>query len=348
MPHETPVRWPQADVVTVNWNAGRQLADCIRSVQTVDGDAVARFIVVDNGSTDTSLNDLPDWDKLTVDRAGVNLGFGRGCNRGAAQGDAPYILLLNPDTRLSEGAITTAIEFLESQEGQNYGIASVMLRDDSGAVTRNAARFPTLGTFANIIFLLDRISRRRFPPLHLSDFDHCSSRPVDHVQGAFYLIRRPLFEALGGFDDEFFVYYEDLDLSRRAALAGGPCYFLADTFAWHRGGGTSHQVKARAYFYSVDARLTYAQKHFSRAASALHTLLTFTIEPFTSVIWNLYRHRGRQVRPLVAAYLMLFQALPRILTRRVRRVSADKLAEIGRTALPAGNRAAALEAVSTF
>lgn len=310
------------DVVTVNWNAGQQLADCVASVAAVDPDVVSRFIVVDNDSTDGSADLAINWCKLIVDKVGANLGFGAACNRGARQGQAPYILFLNPDTRFTHRALSDAVDFMESAQGAGYAVAGVKLRDETGAITRNAARFPTRRTLAGMALGLFMIFPRMFPPLLMEDFDHEESRPVDHVQGAFYLVRRNRFDAVEGFDEQFFVYFEDVDLSRRLAADGAHAYFLANTEAWHRGGGTtSKKIKGKARYYGIDARLLYGQKHFGAGFHALHLLLSFVVELPASAAWYLYRYRGRHLDAIATAFRLLYANSRRILGRRARAAS---------------------------
>ncbi|HYG30306.1 MAG TPA: glycosyltransferase family 2 protein [Allosphingosinicella sp.] len=304
------------DIVTVNWNAGPLLAECVASVRAVEPDIVTRYIVVDNGSRDGSADFDCDWDKLLVDRTGTNLGFGRGCNRGARQGSAPYILLLNPDTRLTEPAIGKAVAFLEAPENAGYGICGIKLLDEQGRVTRHCARFPTLGTFASIMVGLDRLFPGKAPGLLMADFDHRSSRPVDHVQGAFYLIRRELFEALGGFDDDYFVYLEDIDLSLRARRRGALCYYLAEAVAFHRGGGTTDQAKGTARFYGIEARFIYVRKHFGFLARVAHALLSYLVEPVATIAWSLIRHRGRTLGQVLRGFGLMVRNTPRLLRGR--------------------------------
>lgn len=303
----------KVDIVTVNWNAGRQLAECIESVRAFDDAAVRRFIVVDNGSRDGSADLKSDWPKLLIDKVHANLGFGRACNRGVAQGDAPFVLFLNPDTRLTEPAISKALAFLESEQGRGYAVCGIKLIDETGVATRHCARFPTLATFTGVASGVDRVAPRLFPSLLMKDFDHLSSRPVDHVQGAFYLVRREIFEAVGGFDDDYFVYLEDLDLSLKVAQAGHGIYYLSEASAFHRGGGTSGQVKGIARFYSIEARLVYARKHFSRAARMAHAVVTYVAEPPATMVWHLAKYRGRGLGGLFDAFRLLWRNTPNVL-----------------------------------
>lgn len=313
----------RVDIVTVNWNAGPQLAECVESVRAHDGDVVRRFIVVDNGSRDGSADLESDWDKLLVDKVEANLGFGRACNRGVARGDAPYVLFLNPDTRLTEPAISRALAFLESDTGREYAVCGIKLIDETGHATQHCARFPTLGTFAVVASGADKVLPGLVPSLLMKDFDHLSSRPVDHVQGAFYLIRRSVFEQLGGFDPDYFVYLEDLDLSLRVHQAGYRTYYLAETNAFHRGGGTSGQVKGIARFYSVEARLIYARKHFGALARLAHTGMTYAVEPLATSVWHLVKYRGRGLSGLRDAFGLLVRNTPAVVRGTTGRARGD-------------------------
>jgi len=104
------------------------------------------------------------------------------------------------------------------------------------------------------------------------------SRDVDQIIGAFFLVRRSLFDALGGFDPRFFVYFEEVDFSLRALQAGFRSYYLASSTAYHKGGGSSHQAKAARLFYSLRSRLLYGFKHFSFLDAFALALLTLTVE----------------------------------------------------------------------
>ena len=287
----------------------------------MDDEVVAQFIVVDNASRDGSAQLSIDWPKLLIDHVGHNIGFGRGCNRGARKGNAPYILFLNPDTRLTQPAISSAVAFMDQEKAACYTVAGVKLVDETGKASRNAARFPGKRTLIGMLLGLDMLWPARFPPLLMMDFDHETSREVDHVQGAFYLVRRSEFEAVQGFDEEFFVYFEDVDLSLRLHANGGKSYFLADTEAYHLGGGTSKQVKGLARYYGIEARMLYAQKHFGKRFNALHSLLTFALEPIATIAWYAYRYKGRHLGAAVKAFGLLYANAPRLLTRRPSRAA---------------------------
>jgi GT2 family glycosyltransferase len=116
-------------------------------------------------------------------------------------------------------------------------------------------------------------------PRHLLGADECrATRDVDQVIGAYFMIRRPLFDALGGFDERFFVYFEEVDLSLRARHAGYRSVYFHDARAYHRGGLSSDQVKAARLYYSLRSRLLYAWKHFSPIQAWFVMAVTFGVE----------------------------------------------------------------------
>lgn len=298
------------DIVIVNWNAGTQLAAAVRSVLAHDGDEVASIAVVDNASHDGSADTVEGLPLVTVIRSPTNLGFGRACNLGAGAGQAPFILLLNPDVELIEPAIGAARRFLESDEGSRYGICGVRHVDERGTTARHCARFPAAWTGLTDSVGLSKAAPTMFPPLHLSAVDHAASRPVDHVMGAFYLIRRSLFEQLDGFDERFFVYLEDLDLSRRAAAAGAGSFYLADSTIFHRGGGTSRQIAARALFYGFESKVRYGFKHFGFAGKIATALDAYAVMPLALGTLALLRRKPRTAWNVVRAWAMLMRHTP--------------------------------------
>lgn len=300
------------DIVIVNWNSGSQLSECVGSVLALNEPRVAEVIVVDNGSTDGSLDGIEDLPGVSVIRTGENLGFAAACNIGAAAGDSPYILFLNPDTRLEADSLSVPLAFMERPENARVGICGIQLVDEQGEVSRTCARFPTLGRLTISALGLDKLPGMQGGGLHMRDWRHDESRQVDHVIGAFYLIRRKVFAGVGGFDERFFVYLEDVDLSLRVKLAGYDSWYLTGAQAFHAGGGTSRQVKDYRLFYSLRSRLLYGFKHFPRWQAWCLVGVTGLVEPFTRTAWCLLRGDMAGVRHTWSAYRMLWRGMGRI------------------------------------
>ncbi|WP_084783755.1 glycosyltransferase family 2 protein [Marinobacterium aestuarii] len=303
-------------VVIVNWNSGDQLHECVNSVVKYGAGLVSQIIVVDNGSVDGSESCLEGIPLVTLIRAGANLGFGRACNLGAQKARSEFLLFLNPDARVFENTIFKSLAYMQLAENFEIGVCGVQLIDDQAHVARSCTRFPTL-----MHFFSNTIGLNRFLPktsYFMSEWSHDDTREVDHVIGAFYLVRRSLFEQLGGFDERFFVYLEDLDFSCRAHQAGWKSVYLAGAQAFHAGGGTSDQVKDKRLFYSLRSRLLYGFKHFSTWESWTLLLLTCLVEPFTRTLYCFLGRDWKGIKNTFSGYQMLFSALPGMLKNRDR------------------------------
>lgn len=289
------------DIVIVNWNSGDQLRECLASLDEVlERDGVsANVIVVDNASDDGSCEGLPDGLTLTVERNRRNVGFAAACNHGASLGDAPYLLFLNPDTRLFDCALSTPLDFLASPENDRVAICGLKMLDSSGVVVRQCARFPTLGMiFSKVVGATLWWPNRG---MRMLEWDHLDSRRVDQVMGAFFLVRRQVFEVLEGFDPRFWLYFEDVDFSLRAHRLGWHSQYLSGAAIFHQGGGTTRQLRGKRLAFYLASRLRYAEKHFSPLARVGHGFVTLVLEPPARIGFALTRGRAGEAADVLWA-----------------------------------------------
>jgi hypothetical protein len=247
-------------------------------------------------------NDLP----LVIFRNAVNRGFAAACNQGATGSKSDYLLFLNPDTVLNSNSISEPVKFMEDPTNQSIGIVGIQLVGEHGFPNRQCCRFPTPWMFFCQMVGLSHISPGRFPIHVMTEWPHDTSLEVDHVMGAFYLIRRRAFDALNGFDERFFVYKEDLDLSLRAKQTGWRTYYITEARAYHRGGGTSEQIKATRLFYAMRSRIQYSYKHFSRSSATVLLISTLFLEPFARLGWAIRRGSAREMFETLWATCHLF------------------------------------------
>ncbi|MFI5057712.1 MAG: glycosyltransferase family 2 protein [Candidatus Acidiferrales bacterium] len=304
------------DVIIVNWNAGQQLRECLVALSGArrDGYMLGRVVVVDNASTDGSISGLnfPAL-PLSIIQNRSNRGFAAACNQAAAGSDADYLLFLNPDTKILSDTLAKSVQFMESPENSRTGIVGVQLLDENGAVRRHCSRFLATRYFIYMMLGLHRLFPARFPHLMYDEWDHLQSRRIEHVMGAYFFIRHSLFKEVGGFDERFFVYFEDVDLSLRAAQAGWYSYYLAEAQCYHACGGSSEQVKARRLFYILQSRILYGFKNFGIVSAVTLLLATLLIEPVSRLVQAIFRGSLAQIREVFLGYLLLWRALPRIL-----------------------------------
>lgn len=302
-------------VVIVNWNSGAQLRECLASFAAVAGDNVtlSRVTVVDNASTDGSADGLENTGPpLTILRNADNRGFAAACNQGAAGADADFLLFLNPDTRLMPGSLERPAQYLRAPGNEAAGILGIQLIDAAGHVARNTSRMPTVWSMIGNSLGLDRVLPSIFPPLFVTEWAHDETREVDQVMGAFFFVRRSVFVTLGGFDERFFVYFEDLDFARRAREHGWRSVYLATAQAFHRGQGTTDAATDRRTFYFCRSRLMFALKHFRQPAAIAVIGATLLLEPIARLAAGLAGRRGATAATL-RAFASLWTDLPGIL-----------------------------------
>jgi len=303
---------PTLDIVIVNWNSGSALADCLGSIMAAQNDkfVLGQVVVVDNASGDDSLDccresPLP----LRVLRNAENLGYARACNQGARSGAAETVLFLNPDVRLSPDALAEPIAFLERPEAGAVGICGIRLTDAEGTDSTSCARLPRPGDLVYQSFGLDRCFPKLFPPRFLSGHELERSASAEQIMGAFFLVRRPVYDSLHGFDERFFMYYEEVDFCARARARGFSAYYLSNVTAVHIGGGCSRSVPGRRLFYSLQSRLAYARKHFSRLGFFWVLLASLAVEPVARFARACVHFSFREMSHTAEAYRALCGSL---------------------------------------
>jgi GT2 family glycosyltransferase len=295
------------DIIIVNWNSGKLLSECVESViHSRPADLGYRILVLDNASADNSLEMLPESEKIGVIRINENLGFGAACNIGFKNSDSEYILLLNPDTLVEPDVLSDSLTFMQNQP--DISVMGIQLHDRNDKVAHSCSRLPVARRYLWEILGLSKFFPRVFiPPTIMRDWNHLTSRYVDHVIGAYMLIRRSMLEEIDYFDERFFMYLEDLDLSNRAQQHGFKIFYNAEINALHEGGGISGQVKSKRLFYSLQSRLKYCSKYFSRTDFIFVLFLTLFIEPFTRIIPLLCTLRFKDAGNTFRAYSYLYR-----------------------------------------
>jgi GT2 family glycosyltransferase len=298
------------DIVIVNWNSGTLLKNCLHSIAlTRNQHLIDNIFVIDNNSHDRSADEIESIAKVTVVRNDANNGFAKAVNQGFRLCKSRYVLLLNPDTRLFTNTISDCVSFMGARP--EVDILGCRLLDENGRVSKSCARFPTAATMMFDSIGLSKLFPRVFTPAPLMiDWDHDESRFVDQVMGAFMFMRTTLFSKIGYFDERFFVYYEELDYSKKLQETGGKSFYNKDIQAVHTGEGTTESVKGFRLFLNLKSRLQYAKKHFSRLGYVGVWLTTFFIEPFLRCIQAIVRGRFRDVKDIIKGYRLLIGGHP--------------------------------------
>jgi N-acetylglucosaminyl-diphospho-decaprenol L-rhamnosyltransferase len=290
--------------VVVTYQSAGTIGAALEAMRRCHDAGIADCVVVDNGSSDATAELLEReraW--ATVILTGRNNGFGRGCNIGFEHVESPYTLLLNPDAVIEPEAVRTMVAFLD--EHPRVGIVGPAIVEGSGAepgeLQRTGAR---LDPVAQVL--------RAIPLLRAGTF----SRPIQPgsepfrtgwVCGAMLMIRTSLMRRLGGFDPRFFLYWEEIDLCKRAEDAGAETWVVATALGRHVGGASSapddtrfEGCVARHYFQS---RYYYMRKHHGWVAATAAELVEFGMLLLRSAA-DVLRGRGAaRLRPRLQAPL---------------------------------------------
>lgn len=223
VPAAQPAAAAAVSAVVVNYNAGAHLTGCVASLRA---EGVADVVVVDNGSADGSVAALLDADPaVRVVRPPRNLGFGGGANAGARHARHDLLLVCNPDLALHAGALATLVATLADHP--DVAVVGPRVLTADGEVYPSARAFPTIGeaaghAFVGLLSEENRWTRRYKRPVPAADVPAVGggSSEADWVSGACFLVREDAFSSVGGFDEAYFMYVEDVDLCWRLRRAG--------------------------------------------------------------------------------------------------------------------------------
>ncbi len=242
---------PQFAAILVNYNAGQELERALRSISDEMGGQSWQGMVIDNASVDGSaatVNQFVPHVRLIHNQD--NVGFARGVNQGFAATTAPYVLIMNPDCRLMAGAIAALRDVLDAHS--QCAITGPRILNPDGSVQGSARGDPNMltGLFGRTT-LLRRVAPflsigRRNVVVEDAIRSGEQSVQVDWVSGACMLARREALEAVQGFDERFFLYWEDADLCRRLRAKGSHVRYVPGASAIHRVGQSSRTARASA------------------------------------------------------------------------------------------------------
>ncbi|MGQ9602714.1 MAG: glycosyltransferase [bacterium] len=261
-------------IIIVSYNTRDLLRNCLRSILNDDSGLISEIIVVDNNSSDGSPEMVSqEFPGVTLIRNQQNLGYAKAVNQGIQKSKSDYFLILNPDIEVLEGAIINLWRFMESH--QDAGIAGAQLLNPDGSIQLSCRTFYTF-----TVFLLRRTPLGRlFPDAKLlkkhlmMDWDHQSDREVDWVIGACLMVRRSAFESVGGMDERFFLYFEDVDWCYRMRKNGWQVYYV-------------HSAKMKHLHRRDSARLLPTKNVAAHFLSMMHFY-----DKWDSIIYRLKRGR---------------------------------------------------------
>ena len=255
----------KVSVIIVNYNVKYFLELCLRSVLNAVHTLEVEVIVIDNQSSDGSLPFLiPKFPTVNFIDAGTNLGFGKASNLGLANATGEYILFLNPDTVLPPDALIKALDFFA--HNTDAGAIGVKMIDGSGAFLKESKRsFPTPVTSLYKLFGLAALfpTSTVFSKYHLGYLNENKNHEVAVLSGAFMMIKKMILDQIGGFDEQFFMYGEDIDLSYRIQKAGFKNYYVSDFTIIHFKGESTRKGSLNYVKIFYQAMSIFVKKHYT-------------------------------------------------------------------------------------
>jgi GT2 family glycosyltransferase len=268
----------RASIVIVNWNTKALLAECLESIERNRPAGSLEVIVVDNASTDGSVEMLAEcFPGVTLLVNEKNVGFAGANNRGITHSCGDYVLLLNSDTVVRPGALEALLRFMEENPGAGAAGARLLNRD--GSLQPSCSSLPTLLREAMHLFHLDYRQRRM-----MRGWNTVQPRRVDVLLGACLLVRREAMQQVGLMDEAYFMYSEEVDYCRRLRDAGWQLYWVPQAEVIHYGGQSTRQAATEMFLQLYAAKLRYFRKHEGRRAGQVYKLILFAAVLFRMLL----------------------------------------------------------------
>lgn len=323
-------------IIIVSWNTRELLRRCLQSIIAHQGDLRLEIIVVDNASHDSTPAMLRTaFPEVRLIETGSNLGFSAGNNLGMAAAQGDWLLLLNPDTEIVGDTLQTMIATLESNPF--VGVVGPRVQYGNGQEQGTRHRFPllwTLGTASTPLAPLFAPLLNRFyyqPAVHTlgvhkvpvvdshrdrlpseDAIDPRPTHPTDWLTGAALLVKREVYERVGGFDEQFFMYFEETDWQRRIKVAGWTILYDPNALIIHHEAQSSGQVGGKRDLIFNRSRLRYAAKwHGAWATRLLQLWLVglYTVEAAQESLKWLLGHKRPLRRERIGHYQTLIKQL---------------------------------------
>ncbi len=301
-------------IIIVNYNVKHFLEQCLFSVIKAAAGIQAEIIVVDNNSYDNSIEYLqPKFPGIRFLSNSENLGFAKGCNQGLRLAKGRFILFLNPDTIVPEDCFTECIDFFSTHP--DAGALGIKMLDGSGRFLKESKRsFPAPLTSLFKLFGLSRLFPRSpvFSKYHLGHLDKNNDHEVEVLAGAFMMIRKEALEITGGFDEIFFMYGEDVDLSYRIQETINPVtskpfknYYFSGSSIIHFKGESTKKASMNYVRMFYNAMSIFVRKHYGGSRAGIFNFMIHLAIWIRAVLAGAGRFIRRAGLPLIDAGLIM-------------------------------------------
>lgn len=258
---------PKIDVVIVSWNVCGALQKCLESLQTLVSQEV-RVVVVDNASVDASADMVRrDYPRVRLIQSPRNIGFAAANNLALQGSSADYLVLLNPDAYVSSNFFQELEVFFAAHPAA--GVVGGKILNQDSSLQQSVRGWPSVWSS-----VLDSLKLLRRLPGLASDylkprFEYDRAQPVEQVMGACFAVRGSVWRSLGGFDEHFFVWFEEVDFCKRASEQGSEVWYDPQLIVHHLGAASFKQLDPLKRHSMFNRSLVYyVRKHKGKAAAA--------------------------------------------------------------------------------
>ncbi len=262
-------------VVIVNYNVRYFLDHCLRSVQVAAQKVATEVVVVDNCSTDGSIEMVREkYPEVRLVANQDNVGFSRANNQAMREAKGEYVLLLNPDTLVGEDTFQQVVDFMD-QHPDSGGLGVHMVDGKGRFLPESKRGLPTPAVAFYKIFGLSSLfpQSRKFGRYHLGYLNREETHEIEVLSGAFMLMRKAALDKVGLLDEAFFMYGEDIDLSYRIILGGYKNYYFPNTSIIHYKGESTKKSSVNYVFVFYKAMVIFAKKHFAKQSAWIFSFL---------------------------------------------------------------------------
>lgn len=281
-------------IVIICWNDWKVIENCLRAIFEGTHEISFEVIVPDNGSTDGSVEKIrAQFPAVHIVENRANLGFARGNNAGIREARGEYVLILNPDTIIHDGSLDRWIDFADRHP--EAGAFGCRVQNPDGTYQRSARPFPTITRYMIAALYLRFLGHLRRPVL-TPEYDWWkgdTEREIDWQSGCCVMLRGDLLKQLGGFDEQFFYQFEEVDLCRRVWNAGYRIRFTPEASITHLGGQSVKRFPARFAIEVCRNGYRYFYKHFGVKGARRYrwtVLVSLWVRRLGYGAWNLVRH----------------------------------------------------------
>ncbi len=280
-------------IIIVSYNVRYFLEQLLYSIEKAIHDTQCEIIVVDNNSIDDTLSMIKNgFPKVQLIENKDNPGFSVANNQGLKQATGKYILFLNPDTLVSEDTFVKCLAYMENHP--NAGALGVRMVDGGGSFLPESKRgLPTPETAIYKIIGLHRLfpKSKKFNRYYMGHIDEHQTEEIEVLTGAFFFVKKELLDQIGGFDETFFMYGEDIDLSFRVLQTGQKIIYFPETSIIHYKGESTQKGSIKYIKHFHEAMLIFAEKHFKNGYPLILRLLLKAgvyVKAFQSVLKSFF------------------------------------------------------------